>query len=154
MSPLETQNIIQSLNNLAFNHEDLMSVVLDFSDSYIEDHKKRILPYFNNPAFLQQSVLCVREALVLSVNGLILAEEVPFNDILDGCVNQEAQDYHLQQMNLNPILKKEIISFWNTLRKEVFTSIYNKNKDVRQMTELPVSLLEDRYQAFVRKFTA
>lgn len=154
MSPLEIQNIIQSLNNLAFNYENLMSVVLDFSDSYIEDHKKRILPYFNNPAFLQQSVLCVREALVLSVNGLILSEEVPFNDILEGCINQEAQDYHLQQMNLNPILKKEIIAFWNTLRKEVFTSIYNKNKDVRQMTELPVSLLEERYQAFVKKFTA
>lgn len=151
MSPIETQNIIQSLNNLAFNHEDLMSVVLDFSDSYIENQRKRILPYFNNPAFLQQSVLCVREALVLSVNGLILSEEVNFKDILEGCINQEAQDYHLQQMSLNPVLKKEIVSFWNNLRKEVFTNVYNKNKDVRKMSELPLSLLETRFQDFINK---
>ena len=78
------QNLIQSLNEISYNHEDLMSVVLDFSDTYIEDHKKRILPYFNNPAFLQQSVLCVREALILSVNGLILAENVDFEAILEG----------------------------------------------------------------------
>lgn len=153
MSPIETQNIIQSLNNLAFNHEDLMSVVLDFSDSYIENQKKRILPYFNNPSFLQQSVLCVREALVLSVNGLILSEEVNFKDILEGCINQEAQDYHLQQMSLNPVLKKEIVSFWNNLRKEVFTNVYNKNKDVRKMSELPLSLLETRFQDFINKIS-
>ena len=152
MTPLETQDIVQSLNNLSFNHEDLMSVVLDFSDTYIEDHKKRILPYFNNPAFLQQSVLCVREALILSVNGLILAENVDFEAILEGCINQEAQDYHLQQMNLNPILKKEIITFWNSLRKEVFTTIYEKNKSISSMTELPLSLLESRSQLFIRKF--
>lgn len=152
MTPLETQDIVQSLNNLSFNHEDLMSVVLDFSDTYIEDHKKRILPYFNNPAFLQQSVLCVREALILSVNGLILAENVDFEAILEGCINQEAQDYHLQQMNLNPILKKEIITFWNSLRKEVFTTIYEKNKSINNMTELPLSLLESRSQLFIRKF--
>ena len=152
MTPLETQDIVQSLNNLSFNHEDLMSVVLDFSDTYIEDHKKRILPYFNNPAFLQQSVLCVREALILSVNGLILAENVDFEAILEGCINQEAQDYHLQQMNLNPILKKEIITFWNSLRKEVFTTIYEKNKNINNMTELPLSLLESRSQLFIRKF--
>ena len=152
MTPLETQDIVQSLNNLSFNHEDLMSVVLDFSDTYIEDHKKRILPYFNNPAFLQQSVLCVREALILSVNGLILAENVDFEAILEGCINQEAQDYHLQQMNLNPILKKEIITFWNSLRKEVFTTIYEKNKSINNMTELPLSLLEGRSQLFIRKF--
>ena len=88
MSPIEKQNLIQSLNEISYNHEDLMSVVLDFSDSYIEDHKKRILPYFENPSFLQQSVLCVREALVLSVNGLILAENIPFEDIIEGCVNE------------------------------------------------------------------
>lgn len=153
MSPLETQNIIQSLNNLAFNHEDLMSVVLDFSDSYIENQKKRLLPYFEQPAFLQQSVLCVREALVLSINGLILSEEVSFEDILEGCINQDAQDYHLQQLNLNPVLKKEILLFWNTLRKDVFTTIYNKNHRMIKMTELPSSLLEDRYQSFVKKCT-
>lgn len=154
MSPIETQNIIQSLNNLSFNHEDLMSIVLDFADTYIEDHKKRILPYFEQPAFLQQSVLCVREALVLSVNGLILLEEVPFNDILEGCINQEAQDYHLQQLNLNPILKKEIVTFWNALRKEVFVTIYHKNKDLQNMTELPIILLESRCEDFVRKFSS
>lgn len=154
MNPIETQNIIQSLNNLSFNHEDLMSIVLDFADTYIEDHKKRILPYFDNPAFLQQSVLSVREALILSVNGLILSEEVPFNDILEGCINQEAQDYHIQQLNLNPILKKEIINFWNALRKEVFVTIYHKNKDLQTMTELPVSLLENRCQTFVEKFSS
>lgn len=152
MTPLETQNIVQSLNNLSFNHEDLMSVVLDFSDTYIEDHKKRILPYFNNPSFLQQSVLCVREALVLSVNGLILADNVDFESILEGCINLEAQDYHLQQMSLNPVLKKEIITFWNSLRKEVFTTVYEKNKNISTMTELPVNLLEERSQLFLRKF--
>lgn len=152
MTPIETQNIIQSLNNLSFNHEDLMSVVLDFGDTYLEDHKKRILPYFNNPSFLQQSVLCAREALVLSVNGLILSEDVNFEDIIEGCVNQEAQDYHLQNMNLNPVLKKEIITFWNALRKEVFTTIYQKNKNIKQMTELSSNLLEERFQLFVRKF--
>jgi hypothetical protein len=154
MTSLEIQNIVQSINNLAFNHEDLMSVVLDFADSYIKDHKKRILPYFNNPIFLQQSVLCVRESLVLSVNGLILSEDVPFNEILEGCINQEAQDYHLQQLNLNPFLKKEIILFWNSLRKEVFKTIYNNNKEVRQMTELPLSLLEERYNIFINKFNS
>lgn len=153
MTPLETQNIIQSLNDLSFNHEDLMSVVLDFSDTYIEDHKKRILPYFDNPSFLQQSVLCVREALVLSINGLILSEEVSFDDILDGCVNQEAQDYHLQNMSLNPILKKEILSFWNSLRKEVFTSVYTKNKELQQITGLSTVLLEQRHAIFIKRFS-
>lgn len=154
MSPIETQNIVQSLNNLSFNHEDLMSVVLDFADTYIEDHKKRILPYFDQPAFLQQSVLAVREALVLSVNGLILSEEVPFNDIIEGCINLEAQDYHLQQLQLNPVLKKEIVTFWNALRKEVFVTIYHKNKELQTMTELPIDLLESRCQAFVGKFSS
>lgn len=153
MTPLETQNIIQSLNNLSFNHEDLMSVVLDFSDNYIEDHKKRILPYFDNPSFLQQSVLSVREALILSVNGLILSEEVSFTDILEGCINQEAQDYHLHNMSLNPILKKEIISFWNSLRKEVFSTVYNKNKEIIKITELPDSLIDERNQIFLKKFS-
>ena len=88
----------------------------------------------------------------MSVNGLILAENVDFEAILEGCINQEAQDYHLQQMNLNPILKKEIITFWNSLRKEVFTTIYEKNKSINNMTELPLSLLEGRSQLFIRKF--
>lgn len=153
MTPLETQNIIQSLNNLSFNHEDLMSVVLDFSDNYIEDHKKRILPYFSNPSFLQQSVLCVREALVLSINGLVLSEHVIFSDILDGCFNQEAQDYHLNNMNLNPILKKEILIFWNCLRKEVFKNVYNQNKEIQKITNLSTVLLKERYITFIKKFS-
>lgn len=153
MSPLETQNIIQSLNNLSFNHEDLMSVVIDFSDTYMENHKKRLLIYFNNPSFLQQSVLCVREALILSVNGLILSQDVPFYDILEGCINQEAQDYHLQNMNLNPILKKEMLSFWNNLRKEVFTTVYNNNKPLITIADLSPELLDQRYQLFINKFS-
>lgn len=153
MSPLETQNIIQSLNNLSFNHEDLMSIVFDFSDNYLEDHKKRLLPYFNDPSFLQQGVLSVRESLVLSVNGLILSEDVSFIDILEGCINQEAQDYHLKNMNLNPILKKEVVSFFNSLRKEVFTTIYNKNKELRKLTQLSDNLIEERYQIFMKKFS-
>lgn len=153
MSPIEKQNLIQSLNEISYNHEDLMSVVLDFSDSYIEDHKKRILPYFENPSFLQQSVLCVREALVLSVNGLILADNIPFEDIIEGCVNEEAQEYHLQNLNPNPILKKEIITFWNSLRKEVFSTIYNQHKSSNKDIGLSDEIIKNRFDLFIRKFS-
>lgn len=153
MSPIEKQNLIQSLNEISYNHEDLMSVVLDFSDSYIEDHKKRILPYFENPSFLQQSVLCVREALVLSVNGLILAENIPFEDIIEGCVNEEAQEYHLQNLNPNPTLKKEIITFWNSLRKEVFSTIYNQHKSSNKDIGLSDEIIKNRFDLFIRKFS-
>jgi len=152
MTPIEKQNLIQALNEISYNHEDLMSVVLDFSDSYLEDHKKRILPYFNNPSFLQQSVLCVREALVLSVNGLILDELVPFEDIIDGCVNIEAQDYHLQNLNLNPVVKKEIVTFWNTLRKEVFSTIYNQHKSSNKDIGISDVIVDERFNVFMRKF--
>lgn len=151
MADLETKNIINSLNNLSFNHEDLMSVMLDFSDSYIENHKIRILPYFDNPYFLQQTVLCVREALVLSVNGLILAKEVSYKDILDGCINQEAQDYHLRSMKLNPVLKKEILLFWSSLRKDIFTNIYEKNRKIIEMTKVSSKVIDERYRLFIKR---
>lgn len=153
MSPIEKQNLIQGLNEISYNHEDLMSVVLDFSDSYIEDHKKRILPYFESPSFLQQSVLCVREALVLSVNGLILADNIPFEDIIEGCVNEEAQEYHLQNLNPNPTLKKEIITFWNSLRKEVFSTIYNQHKSSNKDIGLSDEIIKNRFDLFIRKFS-
>ena len=153
MTPIEIQNIIQSINNLSFNHEDLMSVVLEFADTYIEEHKKRLLALFDNPNFLQQSVLSARESLVLSVNGLILSEDVPFDDIIDGCVNTEAQSYHLQNMNLNPVLKKEVVLFWNSLRKDIFSTIYNQNKEFNKLAHLPETVLKDRLDSFYRKFS-
>lgn len=152
MTPIEKQNLIQGLNEISYNHEDLMSVVLDFFDTYLADHKKRILPYFDNPSFLQQAVLCVRESLVLSVNGLLLSETVPFDEIIDGCVNMEAQEYHLQNLNLNPILKKEIITFWNTLRKEVFSTIYNQHKSSNKDVGLSDSIINERLNVFLGKF--
>jgi hypothetical protein len=53
---------------------------------------------------------------------------------------------------LNPILKKEIITFWNTLRKEVFSTIYNQHKSSNKDVGLSDSIISERLNIFLGKF--
>lgn len=152
MTHIEKQNIIQIINNISLEHSQLMDLVLEYSEIYLKEYNKKLSSFLNNSNFLQQSTLCVREAIVLSVHGMILNETIDFNDIIDGCVNQEAQNHHISLIQPNPIQKKEIILFWNGLRKYIFIESFKSNKDLSVYSEINQDILTTRYEAFITRF--
>lgn len=146
---------INYLNEISFLHEDLLSVAVDFNDTYFKDNENsRLLfdKFWAQPAFTQQSVLAVREAVVLHTAAITFDQKIPFETIIEGCVNFTAQKEHLEQLQMNPIQAKSVRNFLNSLRREVFSNLYQQTTDFGKATEISEEILTNRYKLFMTTF--
>lgn len=148
-----TNALINGLNEIAYLHEDLMSIAVEYFDEYSKDNEfqvARLSKLWGNPEFLQQCVLSVREALILSTATISLEDNISFEELMTGCINEELQTFHFQ--DLNPIEKNASIDFMNALRVAVFDAIFKQNYSMKEATGLSLELLSQRYELFVTKF--
>lgn len=155
MKQQELETLIENLNTIEHLHQDLMSVAVEYAGTYLRyesSHQALLESLWEQPTFLHQAVNSVREAVILGTHCLTLSEEVPFDELIKGFVNLELQHDNIHALNLNPVQNKAIIQFLNSLRREIFSRIYNQNKELRQVTELKKSLLQERYQQFINFF--
>jgi hypothetical protein len=153
MNQSELIALINALNETQYEHTDLMGVAIEFYEEHTKDKENIVFANaWNQPAFLQQTVACVREALVLSSIGLKLQEGVPFNELITGCTNSDLQNFHVEQLNLNPVHRKIIIDFWNALSCAVFKNVFEDNSDLIELTGLTEEILQSRLNLFLERF--
>lgn len=149
-----TNALINGLNEIAYLHEDLMSIAVEYFEEYSHSNSFQLgllNKLWAKPEFLQQCVLSVREALILSTISLSLDESVDFNEIMVGCINTEMEKFNLQ--TLNPIEHNLSVDFFNSLRVAVYDAIFKQNYNMKEATQLTPELLNQRYELFVNNFT-
>jgi hypothetical protein len=152
MNQLEIKHIIEEINNISYTHQDLMALALEYNDEYlVKESDKRLYKYLEHPAVLQQAILSVREGLVLGIQANILDESVPFEDIIDGCINKEMQNYHLSEVKLNVVNKQELITYYKNIRKFFFNKVVEEMTELKEITELNSNLIAQRLELFIKK---
>lgn len=155
MNTLEINAYIHGLNQICYLHEDLMSVAVDFYEDYINIHRPhstQLNKLWGKPEFLKQCVISVREALILGTNSLTLDSSIPFKTVVEGCVSRDLQASHLTALELNPVEHKLSVEFFNALRKNTFSRIFEQNKEFNNISNLDESILNERYNYFMRFF--
>lgn len=156
MKDQELTILIEQLNTIEHLHQDLMSIAVDYAGTYLRyesTHQALLESLWEQPTFLHQAATSVREAVILGTHCLTLSEEIPFDLLIKEFVDINLQSTNIGELNLNPVQNKAIIQFFNSLRREVFSRIYNQNKELKKVTELKKSLLQERYQQFINFFS-
>lgn len=155
MTTTNTITLINALNEVSYAHQDLMEVAIDFYEDYSQANafqSNMLNKLWSKPEFLNQAVLAVRESIILSTAAITLEETVPFEEIINGCINLDTQQFHIENMKLNPIETSLSINFFSSLRKSVFKQLYTDAANLQQASELSNEILEHRFSLFNRKF--
>lgn len=155
MTTTNTIALINALNEVSYAHQDLMEVAVDFYEEYSQANSfqsSMLNKLWSKPEFLNQSVLAVRESIILSTAAITLEESVSFEEIIEGCINLDTQKFHIENMKLNPIETSLTVNFLNSLRKAVFKQIYIDAANLQQASELSNEVLEQRLELFNKKF--
>ncbi len=146
--------LINAINHISLNHEDLMEAVLEFSKLYAKNNKadeKIIDAFFGNNIFVEQSLMSARESVVLAMNAITLEKDIPFERIIEGCINIESQREAEVEICADEDTKLVMKKFLSELRKELFSRVYSKNKNFNQVANLPKALVQKRYELFMNE---
>lgn len=147
-------NLISSIKHISLNHQDLMDVSLEYSDIYFKKNKEQeqeFDKFWGNSLFLDQTVLVAREGIVLGMQAITLDDKLPFDKVVDSCVNLEQQRTNETLITTNSEEIKSIQDFLSFLRKELFSRIYSQNKGLQKVSKIPKSTLKARYDYFMSK---
>ena len=148
------ENLIEAINHVSLNQEDLLAACLEFSKLYFKKDKKaekEFDKFWDNYFFVEQACISSREAIVLGLHSLTLAETIDFALIMDKCINLEAQQKNLHELTKNVEDIEKLRIFFDSLRKELFSRIYSQNKSLQKITEISPALLSQRYDLFMKK---
>lgn len=146
-------DLISSIKHISLNHQDLMDVSLEYSDIYFKKNKENeeeFDKYWNNPLFLEQTVLVAREGVVLGMQAITLSEDLPFKDVVKQCVDltqQRENEKIICQDNKSDI--QDVNDFLTFLRKELFSRIFSQNKNLQKVSKIPKPVLKSRYDYFM-----
>jgi len=129
-----------------------MDVSLEYSNLYFRNKKNEEIEFdkfWSNPLFLDQTVLAAREGIVMGMQAITLDKELPFDQIVDSCIDLESQRFIETQMTQDNQEVKKIQSFLDFLRKELFSRIFSQNKELQKVTKIPKEVLQSRYNYFM-----
>lgn len=145
-------NLITAINHISLNHQDLMSASLEYYDIYFKnkkDKEKAFGRFWNEPAFIDLTVMAAREGVVLGMQAVTLTPEISFEDVVNGCLNISANHKHEQHITQNKEELAQIHDFHTSLRKEIFSRIFSGNKPLQKVSKIPKDLLQKRYDYFM-----
>lgn len=148
------EDLIEAINHVSLNQEDLLAACIEFSKLHFKKDKKtekEFDKFWDNYFFIEQSCISSREAIVLGLHSLTLAENIDFAIIMDRCINLDMQKKNLQELTKNVMELDKLRDFFDALRKELFSRIYSQNKSLQKVTELSPALLSKRYDLFMKK---
>ena len=145
------EDLIEAINHVSLNQEDLLSACLEFSKIYVHKDHKSFDKFWGEGKFIEQSCMSAREAIVLALHALTLAEEIEFISLIDGCLNLEAQTYNLNELTSEESEQKLLKDFFFSLRKELFSRVYSQNKSLQKVTDISKKILEQRKETFMEK---
>jgi hypothetical protein len=147
-------DLIDSINHISLNHNDLLGAALEFAEIYFKDkptQSKKFDHFWGNGEFIELAVLSVREGVVLAMQAVTLDSNIPFDSIINGCINVDNQKYYVKKISTNPIEHTLINEFFNALRRDVFERIFRGNVTMQEFTQLSNEVLEQRYNLFMQK---
>jgi hypothetical protein len=148
------EDLIESINHVSLNQEDLLAACTEFSKLHFKKDKKaekEFDKFWDSYFFIEQACISSREAIVLGLHSLTLAETIDFSIIMERCINLEAQQKNLQELTKSIAEQEQLRGFFDSLRKELFSRIYSQNKSLQKVTELSPALLSKRYDLFMKK---
>lgn len=154
ISNQKLEDLIESIKHVSLNQEDLLNACIEFSKIYFRKNKKLeedFDKFWDNYFFIEQACISSREAIVLGLHSLTLAESIDFSILMDKCINLETQQRNLQELTKDINELEQLIKFFDSLRKELFSRIYSQNKKLQKVTELSSSILIERYDLFMKK---
>ncbi len=146
------ENLADSINKINLNAEDLMESVLDYVNIYIKEHTddaSQIDLFLNSPEFKRQTMAAAREAVVLSMSAIALDDTVPFENLFDKCIDLKSQKDLADIICENDSQKNLMSKFLRSLRKEMFSRVYSRNKHFNNIALINQDLLKFRFDAFM-----
>jgi hypothetical protein len=152
MNNKNLMNLIDGINHISLNHEDLLDSILGFSKIYSKSKPNNsfcIDKFFAHGEFIEQSVMAAREGVVLAMNAITLEESVPFDRLIEECINLESQRKKEENVCADEDTKKIMREFLSELRKELFSRLFSQNKDFQKVTKISKEILNERYAQFM-----
>lgn len=144
------EDLIESINHISLNQEDLLAACIEFSKIYFKKDDPNFDKFWADAKFIEQSCMCAREAIVLSMNALTLSQDLDFKVLINGCMNLEAQDFHLKEISSEETEQKKLKSYFSCLRKEIFSRVFSQNKSLQKVTGLSKDILDSRQEEFAK----
>lgn len=147
-------NLVSCIKHISLNQQDLMDVSLEFTDKYCKKNKTnkdKLNELWGNSLFSEQAVLSAREGIVLAMQAITLNQQLPFDKIVENCINTEQQRHNEKNITENKQEQQEIKDFFTSLRKELFSRIYSQNKSLQKVSKIPSVVLKSRYDYFMNQ---
>lgn len=146
--------LISAIKHISLNRDDLLDVSLEMALRYFKKDKEseeQFDKFWANPQFIDQTVLCAREGIVLAMQAITLDEKIPFEPIIQNCIEIEQQRYTEKEITINVKEISHIKEFCAFLRKELFSRIYSQNKELQKTSKIPKDVLQSRYNYFMNQ---
>ena len=154
--------IIEAINQISLHHPDLMGIATDYSGIYFKNSKKEedlFDKFWGNGDFVNQSVLAVKESIVLAMSALTLKPNIKFDMIYQECLSFDKEKRVLEKVldrvvnSFDTVDRRQealvLNDFIKSLRLEIFMRIFSQNKEMQKTTKIPKEELSERQSLYV-----
>lgn len=143
----------KDIEKIHINKEDLLSCVLEYSKVFQKELNELDIRYFDelfgNQLFVDMSCSCVKEAIVLAMNALVLNKNVKFKNLVNYYVNKGEEAEALLRMTDSNAKQDIAKEFFFELKKEFFSRTCSQNKSLSEVTKLDVSFIDERKKIYI-----